>query len=607
MKKMPAEKSTRSAIKRKAAVSRRSGSADPDKESNPPFPESLLFSNTLQGIIATDTRGRITAVNPAFIAMTGFAEKELSGKLPSFLFSNRHDPGLSLSIAAMMETQGKWQGEVLLRLADGTTRPSCLTALSGDDNGRPYAFYLFGDFAPSSGDAASIDNCAYFDPLTRLPNRRSFGERLLTILDRCREAESFCALLLIDIDKFHSINDMLGFSNGDQLLQSLSNRLKSCVREMDSAFRLGNDEFALVLEAVSHPEDVSMVAKRVLNICAPPFRLSNREIYVTVSIGIGICPSDGTTEDQLLKSAHSALDRAKEFGVNHFQHYHPAMNAKVMEEFMLDNDLRKALQQDELLLHYQPQVDLTTGKIYGAEALIRWMHPQRGVLSPLQFVHLAESNGLIIPMGEWVLKTACIQARKWQERYSKKFSIAVNLSNQQFQQVDITERVACILEETGLDPGSLELEITETVGMKNPESTLKALQKLKSMGVRIAIDDFGTGYSSIYYLKKFPIDSIKIDRSFIDDMAMDPNAATIVLAMIAMARSLNLSVIAEGVETRDQLDYLFGAGCRKIQGFIFGRPVTAPAFEQLLLTPPAIIGNMPRPELKARHPVTTAS
>jgi EAL domain-containing protein (putative c-di-GMP-specific phosphodiesterase class I) len=272
-----------------------------------------------------------------------------------------------------------------------------------------------------------------------------------------------------------------------------------------------------------------------------------------------------------------------------------------MEEFMLDNDLRKALQQDELLLHYQPQVDLTTGKIYGAEALIRWMHPQRGVLSPLQFVHLAESNGLIIPMGEWVLKTACIQARKWQERYSKKFSIAVNLSNQQFQQVDITERVACILEETGLDPGSLELEITETVGMKNPESTLKALQKLKSMGVRIAIDDFGTGYSSIYYLKKFPIDSIKIDRSFIDDMAMDPNAATIVLAMIAMARSLNLS------ETRDQLDYLFGAGCRKIQGFIFGRPVTAPAFEQLLLTPPAIIGNMPRPELKARHPVTTAS
>jgi diguanylate cyclase (GGDEF)-like protein/PAS domain S-box-containing protein len=607
MKKMPAGKSTLSATKRKSTGSRRSGPAGPEKGSNPLFPDSLLFSNTNQGIIAADARGCITAVNPAFTAMTGFVEKELSGKVPSFLFSDQHDPGFSLSIAAMLEKQGKWQGEALLRKADGTIRPSFLTALSGNDKGGQYSLYLFSDVAPVPGDSGSIDNCAYFDPLTRLPNRRSFGERLSTILRRCRETDSFCALLLVDIDKFHAINDMLSFSNGDQLLQSLSNRLKSCVREMDAAFRLGNDEFALVLESVSHPEDVSMVAKRVLNVCAPPFRLSGREIYVTVSIGIGICPSDGTTEDQLLKSAHSALDRAKEFGVNHFQHYHPSMNAKVMEEFMLDNDLRKALQQDELLLHYQPQVDLASGKIFGAEALIRWMHPQRGVLSPLQFVHLAESNGLIIPIGEWVLKTACIQARKWQEKYSKNFSIAVNLSNQQFQQMDITERVACILKETGLNPGSLELEITETVGMKNPESTLKALQKLKSMGVRIAIDDFGTGYSSIYYLKKFPIDSIKIDRSFVDDMAMDPNAATIVLAMIAMARSLNLSVIAEGVETRDQLDYLFGAGCRKIQGFIFGRPVTAPAFEQLLLTPPAIIGNIPQPALKARHPATIAS
>jgi diguanylate cyclase (GGDEF)-like protein/PAS domain S-box-containing protein len=566
---------------------------------------NLLFQNTLQGVLTTDARGRITSANPAFTALTGFPEKDLVGKGLSFTLSDRHDPGLSRSIASALDEKGKWQGEVFLQQAAGAGRLSFLTAIAATDGGSRSCLYLFGDGAQPTGAEASIENSAYFDPLTRLPNRRAFGERLSTILGRSRQEESFCALLIIDIKKFHSINDMLGFANGDLLLQSISNRLKSCIREVDAVFRLGNDEFALVLEAISHPEDVSMVAKRVLNICAPPFRLSNREIYATVSIGISICPSDGTTEEQLLKSAHAALNRAKEFGVNHFQHYHPAMNAKVMEEFMLDNDLRKALQQDELLLYYQPQVNLATGRIFAAEALIRWMHPQRGVISPGQFVHLAESNGLIIPIGEWVLKTACIQAKKWQE-VSPDFSIAVNLSNQQFQQLDLTDRVFCIIKETGLNPELLELEITETVGMKNPESTLRALKKLKSMGVRIAIDDFGTGYSSIYYLKKFPIDSIKIDRSFVDDMAMDPNAATIVLAMIAMARSLNLSVIAEGVETRPQLDYLFGAGCNKIQGFYFGQPVTAGDFERLLTDPAIILSRLPHPELNAVRSAATA-
>ena len=601
------DKKTKTAPARKKPASKSRPKATAKTGSSGPHGgEDPLFEYSIQGVAKTDAEGYIVAVNPAFANRTGFLPEKLDGKELSFLVSDPRDRGLWRTILARLKEEGKWEGRVFVKSAEGGAQQCRMTGFSGKVSGKNGFICLFSESSGSGEGEASGSVASWFDPLTRLPNRRSFGERLSVILDNCRRNESFCAILIVDINKFHAINEMLGFSNGDQLLQSLSNRLKSCIREVDAVFRLGNDEFVLVLEAFSHPEDISLVAKRVLTTCAPPFRLSNREIYITVSIGISICPSDGTTEDQLLKSAHAALNRAKEYGVNHIQHYHPTMNAKIMEEFMLDNDLRKALEQQELLLHYQPQVDLTTGEVYGCEALIRWMHPQRGMVSPGQFVHLAESNGLIIPMGEWVLKTACLQARAWQEQYSRKISMAVNLSNQQFQQLDLTDRIGDILRETGCDPESLELEITETVGMKNPKSTLKALKRVKSMGVRIAIDDFGTGYSSIYYLKKFPIDSIKIDRSFVDDMAADPNAATIVLAMIAMARSLNLSVIAEGVETREQLDYLFGAGCRKIQGFFFSQPVPAAAFELLLQDPGIIRAHLPHNNAAGARSVVSA-
>ena len=564
--------------KRQAVAGRKSKKAA--LEAKLPSISDLIFSNSSQAIAVTDERGAIVSANPAFSNLTGFQIKAADGRMISEFFPDRKS---AAALNAALSKSGEWHGMTRIEQSNGEQHTVFLNALAcrrEDDPGRVYLF--------SEGNHSSIimsGRGAWFDMLTRLPNRRAFSERLAGIIARSKSNDSFCAILVLDVNRFHSINDSIGFANGDQLLRLLADRLTGCTREIDTVFRLGSDEFALIVDNVSHPEDVSLIAKRLLSACAPPFRLSNQEVYVTFSIGISIFPGDGITIEQLLKSAHAALQRAEEFGVNHFQTYHPAMNSKVVEEFRLDNDLRKALQQDELMLFFQPQIDLTAGGICGAEALIRWMHPQRGVISPVQFVHLAESNGLIIPMGEWVLREACKQMKKWQEQYSQKLYVAVNLSNQQFLQADLADRVAGILEETGFDPSSLELEITETVGMKNPEATLKTLKKLKSMGIHIAIDDFGTGYSSIYYLKKFPIDTIKIDRSFVDDMATDPNAATIVLTMIAMARHLDLSIIAEGVETRAQLDYLLGAGCSKIQGFFYSPPVSAPAFARLLKEP----------------------
>jgi diguanylate cyclase (GGDEF)-like protein len=393
------------------------------------------------------------------------------------------------------------------------------------------------------------------------------------------------SILLLDLNRFHTVNDTLGYTTGDQLLQAIGTRLKTCIRDVDAVFRLGDDEFALILEGVAQPEDASIVAKRILNSCATHFHLSNQDVYASLAIGISTHPTDGNTAEELLKNAQAARKGAKEAGTNHFQHYQPAMNANSIEEFILENDLRRALDNNELMVYYQPQISLISNEVTGAEALVRWMHPKLGMISPVKFIPIAEANGLIVPIGEWVLKTACTQMKQWQKKFTQNLSIAVNLSNRQFQQQDIVAVVARTISQSGIDPHTLELEITESMGMKNPEASLKTLLELKAMGVQIAIDDFGTGYSSISYLKKFPIDTIKIDRSFINDIITDNNDATIVLAMIALAHSLRLTVIAEGVENREQLDYLLNHGCQRIQGFIYSPPVNASGFEKLLADP----------------------
>ena len=546
-----------------------------------------FFANAEEGILVADGRGIITAINPAFVAITGRKQKDMIGKKVSNLFSDAANRQTFEVMQKELLKNAKWQGEMWNRSSRGDNHPLLLTVVAKTDprHTKPYYLYLFTDIASHIDNSLPSRNQAYYDSLTGLPNRQLLSDRLTFMISRAKRNNSFIGLLFLDINRFQSINNTLGYSTGDQLLQAIGTRLKSCVREVDAVFRLGDDEFAMILEGISQPEDATRIAKRILNTCAAPFRLSNHEVYATISIGICIFPSDGDTVDQLLKNAQAALSRSKELGINGFQHYKPSMNARVAEEFTIENDLRKALERNQMLVFYQPQIDLITKEIIGAEALVRWMHPQLGMVSPGQFIPLAESNGLIIPIGEWVLKTASMQTKKWQEQYARNFCIAVNLSNRQFQQQDLVSLVERTLRETGLEPQTLELEITESMGMKNPEATLKTLQQLKSMGIRIAIDDFGTGYSSIYYLKKFPINTIKIDRSFVDDIVTDPNDATIVLAMIALAHSLRLTVIAEGVENREQLDYLLRNGCQKIQGFIYSPPVNANGFEQLLADP----------------------
>ena len=546
-----------------------------------------FFANAAEGILVTDSRGVITTVNPAFVAITGRKQKDIVGKKVSILFSDASNRKTFEVMQKELEKNAKWQGEVWNRSNRGENHPLLLTVVAKKTPPQktPYYLYLFTDISSHIDNSMPSRNQAYYDSLTGLPNRQLLNDRLTFMISRAKRSNSFLGLLLLDLNRFQSINDTLGYSTGDQLLQAIGTRLKSCVREVDAVFRLGDDEFAMILEGISQPEDATHIAKRILNTCSAPFRLLNREVYTTISVGICIFPSDGDTVDQMLKNAQAALSRSKDLGINSFQHYQPSMNAKVAEEFTIENDLRRALERNQMLVFYQPQIDLITKEIIGAEALVRWMHPQLGMISPGQFIPLAESNGLIISIGEWVLKTAAVQAKKWQEQYDRNFCIAVNLSNRQFQQQDLVSLVERTLGETALEPHTLELEITESMGMKNPEATLKTLQQLKSMGIRIAIDDFGTGYSSIYYLKKFPIDTIKIDRSFVDDIVTDPNDATIVLAMIALAHSLRLTVIAEGVENREQLDYLLRNGCQKIQGFIYSPPVNANGFEQLLADP----------------------
>ncbi|MBN1127431.1 MAG: EAL domain-containing protein [Chitinispirillaceae bacterium] len=550
----------------------------------------IFFTDATEGIVVADYHGMVTTVNPAFVAMTGRPEREIIGKPVSLLYDDIRDNELFETIKKELKKSGKWQGELWNRHKNGENHPLLLTVVAKTDPAtrRPYFLNLFTDISKHIDVGVTHNDQAYYDALTGLPNRQLLNDRLTFMISRAKRNNAFLGLLLIDINRFHTINDTLGYATGDQLLQSIATRLKSCIREVDTVFRLGNDAFAMILEGISQPDDATRVVKRILSTCSTPFKFMNREVYVTLSIGIGIFPTDGAMFDELMKNAQAALTRSKELGINSFQHYQPQMNATVAQEFTLQNDLRVALEQNQLVVFYQPQVDLITKEIIGAEALVRWMHPQLGMVSPAQFIPIAESTGAIVPIGEWVLKTACLQTKKWQDHFSKELCIAVNLSNRQFQQQDLVSLVEKTLAETGLDPHTLELEITESMGMKNPEATLKTLQQLKSMGIRIAIDDFGTGYSSIYYLKKFPIDTIKIDRSFVDDIVTDPNDAAIVLAMIALAHSLRLTVIAEGVENKEQLEYLLRNGCQKIQGFIYSPPVNPNGFENLIADPSLI-------------------
>lgn len=425
--------------------------------------------------------------------------------------------------------------------------------------------------------AGEIEHLAYHDALTGLPNRPLFMDRLIVALAQANRANQKLAVFFLDLDRFKDINDSLGHSVGDALLKSVAERVRRCVREGDTVARFGGDEFTLLIPRIDHIEDAAKIAQKIIETLKIPFSVYDRELFVTTSIGVSIFPSDGLDPETLVRNADTAMYRAKEQGRDNYQLYAPAMNARAAERLALENMLRKALSQNELVLHYQPLVSATTHEVVGLEALIRWQHPEQGLLSPFHFISVAEVSGLIVPIGEWVLRTACKQARIWQKKFDRDIIIAVNLSARQFQQPNLIEQIRSAVEDSGIAPECLEVEITESNAMQNAENTIYTLRELKALGVRIAMDDFGTGYSSLNYLKKFPIDTLKLDQTFIRDVANDPTDAAIVSSVIAMAHSLNLKVVGEGVEKQEQLDFLTRQKCDVVQGYYFSKPL-APEF-----------------------------
>jgi diguanylate cyclase (GGDEF)-like protein len=413
---------------------------------------------------------------------------------------------------------------------------------------------------------------ATHDPLTALPNRTLLHERLSHALARAQRHGRPLAVLLVDLDRFKHVNDTLGHEAGDTLLQVAARRIDNCLRETDTMARQGGDEFVVLMDELSDREPILRVSQRILDAMVEPFVIEGQEIHVSASVGISVYPDDGRT---LLRNADIALYRAKGKGKNNYQFYSAQIDNYSRERLALETGLRRALERDELRLHYQPKVDLATGHICGMEALLRWQHPQMGPVAPDRFIPIAEESGLILPIGTWVLKTACMQNRAWQLQGMQRFPVAVNLSPRQFAEESLLDDIKSALADSGLEASDLELEITESMVMNDPEQAVNTLRRLKDLGIRVAIDDFGTGYSSLAYLKRFPIDSVKVDRSFVEDIPQDVDSMAIAQAIIAMAHGLRLKVVAEGVESEAQVSFLRGEGCDEIQGHYFSAACAA--------------------------------
>ena len=429
---------------------------------------------------------------------------------------------------------------------------------------------------------SKIQQLINYDSLTGLPNRSLLHDRLHLAIAQASREKLLLGVLMLDLDRFKSINETLGHRTGDKLLKAVSKRLLACIRDSDTLARLGGDEYVAILAGVAHEEGIATVAKKILAVVAEPFYIDGNEIFSTCSIGIAMYPMDGEDSHTLLKHADLAMYQAKEMDRNGFQFFSREMNNLVLERMMLENSMRKGLERGDFFLVYQPQVDARSGEIFGMEALLRWNHPDMGLLPPDKFIPLAEENGLIIPIGEWVLRTACRQNKAWQDQGLPPVRVAVNLSAKQFGQYHLDEVVASTLLETGLSAEWLELELTESAIMKDADKNIALLTKFKEMGISVAIDDFGTGYSSLSYLKNFPISRLKIDRSFVRDITTNPDDAAIARIIIDIARALNLNVIAEGVETRAQMQFLSFNNCVEMQGYHFSRPVPAEEFAELL-------------------------
>lgn len=543
-----------------------------------------VFESIAEGVIVTDRRNRILAVNPAFFRITGFSREEVIGKTPWRLFSGMHDLDFYRSIRESIDIAGTWQGELWERRKSGEVFVSW-TSINAvkDDLGQVSTYVsVFTDISERKQAEDRISHLAHHDALTGLPNRLLMEDRLNQIIQMAKRKDQQVAVLLLDLDHFKTINDALGHHIGDLMLRSVAERVVKSVRATDTVCRLGGDEFLVILSDKAEDKSAARMAEKLISNLTETYSIERHQLHVTPSIGICMYPQDGTDTASLLKNADAAMYHAKQNGRNSYQFFTPSLNAKVSERLALENSLHRALERGEFVLHYQPQFDLDSGLLIGIEALIRWQHPEWGMVSPAEFIPIAEESGLIISLGEWILRTACTEARRWHETGGSKVPVAINISSVQFQQKNFLEIISRVLKESGLSPEYLELELTEGIVMQHSEKNLELLQKLKQLGVLLAIDDFGTGYSSMSYLKRFPIDKLKIDQSFVRDVVSDPADSEIIKAIIALGHGLGLRIVAEGVETSEQLDMLRLFHCDEVQGYYFSKPLPFPELDRML-------------------------
>ena len=538
---------------------------------------AVVFEGTSEGIIITDSQHRIIAVNSAFTRITGYTAEEVMGRNPSLLQSGRHDKAFFQAMWRSLKETGQWQGELWNRRKDGEIYPELLTVnvVKDKEGNTTHHVGIFSDISRIKETEYKLAHLAHHDPLTELPNRLLFHDRLEQAILRAQREGTQAAVLFLDLDRFKNVNDSMGHAMGDLLLQRVAERLKEAMRAEDTIARLGGDEFVLIVEALKGRMDAAAVARHILDLFDQPFCLENQEVFIDASIGISLYPGDGEDTQTLVRNADAAMYRAKAEGRNNYQFYTAELTAVATERLTLENQLRRALERDEFELYYQPQFSLQNGDriLEGVEALIRWNQSEQGLILPTKFIPVAEETGLIVPIGEWVLRTACAQHKAWVEAGFAPIRMAVNLSARQFHSQDLAKRIAGILEETGMSPSHLELELTESTIMRDTESTIRLLHELSEMGITLSIDDFGTGYSSLAYMKHFPLDRLKIDQSFVRDITSSRPEAEMIVPIIALGHSMKLRVLAEGVEFEEQLNYLRKQGCDEIQGFLCSRPL----------------------------------